>query len=292
MADRRALQYRAEHLADAFPALLVAAQRVAATVLQGVHGRRRVGMGETFWQFRPYEPGDPVQRIDWRQSAKRERAFIRQTEWEAAQTVWLWRDCSRSMDYCSHLSQTDKGERATLLTLALCALLLRGGEHVAFAGDPRKFTGRNALERAALAFARIMERGNDGVPPQAPLPRHARIVLIGDFLAPLKETERAVRALAARGVTGHLLQILDPAEESLPFQGRTLFEGMENDGSLLVRRTENLRDAYVARMKAHRDALAALARAAGWTLAVHHTDRPAEAALLPLYIALAERPGI
>lgn len=289
MADRRALQYRAEHLAGAFPPLLVAAQRVAATVLQGVHGRRRVGTGETFWQFRPYEPGDPVQRIDWRQSAKRERAFIRQTEWEAAQTVWLWLDASPSMDYRSHLSSVEKSERATLLTLALCALLLRGGEHVAFPGEARKFTGRYALERAATALLRIAARGNDGVPPPAPLPRHARIVLIGDFLAPLAETERAVRALAARGVTGHLLQILDPAEESLPFQGRTLFEGVENDGTLLVRRTENLRDAYTARMAAHRAALAALARAAGWTLAVHHTDRPAEAALLPLYVALAER---
>ena len=292
MADRRALQDRAEPLAGAFPPLLVAAQRVAATVLQGVHGRRRVGTGETFWQFRPYEPGDPVQRIDWRQSAKRERAFIRQTEWEAAQTVWLWLDGSPSMDYRSHLSSVEKSERATLLTLALCAMLLRGGEHVAFPGEARKFTGRYALERAAAALARIAERGNDGVPPSVPLPRHARIVLIGDFLAPLAETERAVRALAAYGVTGHLLQILDPAEESLPFQGRTLFEGMENDGALLVRRTENLRGAYAERMAAHRDALTALTRAAGWTLAVHHTDRPAEAALLPLYIALAEGPGV
>jgi uncharacterized protein (DUF58 family) len=292
MADRHALQYRAEQLAGAFPALLVAAQRVAATVLQGVHGRRRVGIGETFWQFRPYEAGDPVQRIDWRESAKRERAYIRQTEWEAAQSVWLWRDSSPSMKYRSHLSLVEKDERATLLILALCALLLRGGEHVAFPEEARKYTGRNALMRAAASLAGIVARGNDGVPPPALLPRHARIALIGDFLAPLEDTARAVRALAARGVTGHLLQVLDPAEESLPFQGRTLFEGVENDGSLLVRRTEKLRGAYVARLAEHRDGLARLARGLGWTLAVHHTDRSPEAALLPLYVALAERPGL
>lgn len=291
MGERRAQQYRAEQLAAAFPPLLVAARRVAATVLQGVHGRRRVGTGETFWQFRPYEPGDPVQRIDWRQSAKRERAFVRQTEWEAAQTVWLWLDASPSMRYRSHLAPVEKGERAMLLTLALSALLLRGGEHVTFPGEARSFTGRHALERAAASLERIVDAGNDGVSPSVPLPRHARIVLIGDFLTPLEGTERAVRALAARGVTGHLLQVLDPAEESLPFHGRTLFEGVENDGTLLVRRTESLRDAYIARVTAHRESLAALARASGWTFIVHHTDRPPETALLPLYIALAERPG-
>lgn len=291
MDNRRALRYRAEHLAAAFPPLLVAAERVAATVLQGVHGRRRVGSGETFWQFRQYQAGDPVQRIDWRQSAKRDRAFIRQTEWEAAQTVWLWLDASPSMGYRSHLSSVEKGGRAALLLLALCALLLRGGEHVAFPGQPRKFAGRHALQRAAAAVARMADGGNRGLPPAVPLPRDARIVLIGDFLAPLAETERIVRAYAARGVAGHLLQVLDPAEESLPFHGRTLFEGMEDDGSLLVRRTENLRGAYAERMTAHRAGLAALTRAVGWTLAVHRTDRSPEAALLPLYVALAGRRG-
>src|SRR5512146_2442855 len=101
MTSPAALQHRAEELAAALPPLLVAAERVAATVAQGVHGRRRVGQGESFWQFRQYEPGDSLQRIDWRESAKSERLFIRQTEWEAAQSVWAWRDFSPSMNYAS-----------------------------------------------------------------------------------------------------------------------------------------------------------------------------------------------
>ena len=96
-----ALRQRAEEAAAALPPLLVAAERVAATVAQGVHGRRRVGQGETFWQFRQYQPGDAASRIDWRESAKSQRLYVRETEWEAAQSVWLWRDGSASMDYTS-----------------------------------------------------------------------------------------------------------------------------------------------------------------------------------------------
>src|SRR4051812_34764592 len=94
-------QQRAEHLASRLPPLLVLAERVAATVAQGVHGRRRVGQGETFWQFRRYQPGDSAEDIDWRQTAKTDRIFVRETEWEASQSVWIWRDASPSMRWRS-----------------------------------------------------------------------------------------------------------------------------------------------------------------------------------------------
>src|ERR1700760_4013999 len=103
---------RAEVLGGRLPPLLVAARRVAATVAQGVHGRRRVGQGDSFWQFRPFVTGDAIGRIDWRQTAKSERAYVRETEWEAAQTVALWRDGSASMRWRSQGAATDKRARA------------------------------------------------------------------------------------------------------------------------------------------------------------------------------------
>src|SRR5271157_875155 len=129
-APPAALQVRAEQAAAVLPPLLVAAERVAATVAQGVHGRRRVGQGETFWQFRQYEPGDAASRIDWRESAKSQRFYIRETEWEAAQSVWLWRDPSPSMDYGSaeYISGAEwpsKRNRAELLLVAMASLLVR-----------------------------------------------------------------------------------------------------------------------------------------------------------------------
>ena len=114
-----AAQSRAEHLASRFPPLMVAAERVATTVAQGVHGRRRVGQGETFWQFRRYEPGDETGLIDWRQTAKSRHVFVRETEWEAAQSAWLWRDTSPSMDYSSSREVESKRSRADLLLLGL-----------------------------------------------------------------------------------------------------------------------------------------------------------------------------
>src|SRR5260370_5757051 len=126
MAERASVQHRAEELAARLPPLLVAAERVATTVAQGVHGRRRVGQGETFWQFRQYQPGDAAQRIDWRETAKSQRVYIRETEWEAAQSVWLWRDASASMDYASTPAVPTKRARADLVLGALAALLIRG----------------------------------------------------------------------------------------------------------------------------------------------------------------------
>jgi uncharacterized protein (DUF58 family) len=282
-----ALQHRAEQLAATLPPLLVAAERVATTVAQGVHGRRRVGTGETFWQFRQYEPGDPVSRIDWRESAKSMRLYIRETEWEAAQSVWLWRDSSASMDYASSAALSTKRARTDLLLLALAALLVRGGERVALLGSGMPpASGRAVLSRLALTLQRPAP--GDNLPQFEPLPRYGQLVIIGDLLAPLEEIHALVGRFAATGLRGHLLQVLDPAEEALPFMGRVRFEGMEQEKSLLISRVENVREQYWARLAQHREGLAAIARATGWSFGMHRTDRPPHSALLALYGALAE----
>ena len=112
------LELSAHALAKRLPALLVEASRVAQTVAHGIHGRRRAGPGETFWQFRHYEPGDQPQLIDWRQSGKSDQVFVRELEWEAAQSVWLWSDVSASMGWTSSDSHDSKRKRAELLALA------------------------------------------------------------------------------------------------------------------------------------------------------------------------------
>ncbi len=289
------VRQRAERLASALPPLLVAAERVAAIAAQGVHGRRRVGRGEAFWQFRRYTPGDPLQLIDWRQSAKSVPLYVREKEWEAAESVWLWRDTSASMRYRSRQALVEKQERADLILLALAALLLRAGERVALLGTGLgPSSGRAMLERLAETMAlgaqdEAPEAG--GFPPFAPLPRHARLVLVGDFLGSLDELSAQVRAFAARGVVCHLLQVLDPAEETLPFSGRVRFEGLEAEPPLLVSRVESLREAYIARLQDRHERLKALARDGGGTFAVHCTDRPPPTALLTLYEALAAAPA-
>ena len=277
---------RAEAIGARLPPLLVAAERVAATVAQGVHGRRRVGQGDSFWQFRPFAHGDSTNRIDWRASAKSDRSFIRESEWEAAQTVHLWRDGSASMDWRSGAAVPLKRERAELLLLAMAALLLRGGERVRLIGGaPRLRGGRFALEDLAQSLAALPP--GDGMPPPAPLARHGRVVLIGDFLHPIEEIRPLVAAMAAIPVTGYLLQVLDPAEALLPYSGRVRFKGVESDGDALVPRVEGIRTAYAAALEAQQAGLAALCAAAGWRFATHRTDQPPEMALLAAYTAMS-----
>ena len=272
----------AEALGASLPPLVVQAERVAATVMQGVHGRRRPGQGDAFWQFRPYLPGDAAARVDWRQSGKSDRLFVRETEWEAAQTVALWSQAGPGMDWRSGRDLPPKRFRAELLLLALAALLFRGGERVRLFGQPRAFAGRGALAALAEALPRQAATPEDGR-----IPRHARAVLVGDFLAPLYETRHRVAALAARSVRGHLLQVLDPAEETLPFTGRIRFEGPGTAEHALVPRVEGVRALYEERLARHREGLAAIAAASGWSFITHRTDHPPEAALLALHRRLA-----
>ncbi len=286
-------RHHAEEIAAGLPPLLVAAERVASTIAQGVHGRRRVGQGETFWQFRRYESTDSAQMIDWRQSAKTRHLFVRETEWEAAQSIWLWCDVSASMRYASTDKLPEKRERADLLLLALASLLVRAGEHIALLGDGSvPSSGRATLERVAHSVLderrfKAAEGGDGGLPDFEPLPRHAHLVLIGDFLAPVEQTNDLVRRFAGRGVNGHLLQVLDPAEEDLPFRGRTRFEGLEGEGDVLVRRVEGARAEYRARLGAHVDGLETICRHVGWSFTRHHSHQPPETALLALYMIMS-----
>jgi uncharacterized protein (DUF58 family) len=282
---------RAEALGSRLPPLMVAAERVAATVAQGVHGRRRVGQGDSFWQFRPFLAGDAASRIDWRQSGRSDRAYIRETEWEAAQTVCLWRDNGPSMRWRSRDATTEKAERAEILLLALASLLLRGGERVRLIGPgARTVAGRGGVDRLA-EYLSGLAAGESGLPPDAKLPRHAQIVLIGDFLSPLDQIQTAVGRLAASQATGHLLQVLDPAEAMLPYSGRVRFQGMQAAQHTIIPRVESVRDAYARRLTKQQDGLAAICAAAGWGFGVHRTDHPPEAALLALYTALAPQAG-
>jgi uncharacterized protein (DUF58 family) len=275
-------------LAASLPRLLVAARRASATVVHGLHGRRRSGVGENFWQFRRFTDGDATTRIDWRRSARDEHVYIREQEWEAAHTVWLWIDRSRSMAFRSSLTDVSKVERAVVLGLALADLLVRGGERVGLLGLTRPTASRNAVDKLADALIHAGDDASHLPPPAAPIARMAEAVLIGDLLAPEEETASAVANLAGRGGRGHMVMIADPAEETFPFSGRTEFLDPDAALKLVAGRAEDWREGYVERLARHRAALAEIARRHGWSFAVHRTDRPALEPLLALHARLAE----
>ncbi len=289
IASLTRLRQQAEGLADRLPPLLVAAERVAATVAQGVHGRRRVGVGETFWQFRPYTTGDSSSRIDWRQSARTSQLFLRDQEWEAAESVWLWADSSASMDWHSAATWPTKADRALLLMLALGSLLTRAGERIALLGRRRRPTGGRVGMQTLCEDLLARAPAEPSLAPIQQLPRFARMVLISDFFTPLDQLRERLRGFVAMGVRGHLLQVLDPAEPELPFAGRVRFEGLEQEGVALIGNVDGVRQRYRGRLAAHREGLRDLGRSLGWTFAGHVCDQPAEPPLLALYTALSTK---
>ena len=283
-----ALEGEAQGLADRLPDLLMEVSRVATTVAHGIHGRRRAGPGETFWQFRQYQSSDAAQTIDWRRSASSDHLYVREREWEAAHTIWLWPDISPSMNFKSHLTNVTKRDRGLVLLLALAELLVRGGERVALLGLLPPMASRKSSSRIAEALA---AHGSDplysgSLPPAGRLSRFSGAVFISDFLDPVEALSERLVALAHDGVTGHLVQVLDPAEETLPYEGRAEFLGIEGSERWIADRVETLRPQYQERLAAHREEIGALARRLGWTLMVHHTDRPATEPLLTLILRL------
>ena len=279
-------------LAARLPSLVVAAKQVAQSVMHGVHGRRRAGPGETFWQFRPFISGEAAGSIDWRRSARDDRAYVREREWEAAHTVWIWIDRSPSMAFVSELAQASKIERATVLGLAAADLLVRGGERVGLIGLTRPLATRGVIERFAEAIA--LDERLSGVaaplPPQVALNARSKVVLISDFLSDAEAIRRMIGALSAQGARGQALMIADPIEETFPFQGHTEFVGADGSTRLRAPRAQGLREAYLIKLAAHRDAVRAACAARGWDFALHRTDRPAAQALLALRARL-EGPG-
>lgn len=287
MIDAAHLREQAETLAGPLPPLLAAAEHLAASVMPGAHGRRRAGQGDEFWQYRPSHAGDEARAIDWRRSARSDGLFVREKEWQAAQSVLVWLDGGRSMDFSSAKALPPKAERARLLALALSVLLIRGGERVGLSnlGLPPR-SGELQLMRLTTAFAEMAEETEYAAPVIRGLPGHGRAAFVSDFLGDIAGVKSALTGAADKGVRGAILQVLDPQEEAFPFDGRTIFESIGGTMAHETLKASDLRDRYLQRLAERKDELQSLARATGWQYHCHHTDRPAASALLWLFTAL------
>ncbi|MEM1075779.1 MAG: DUF58 domain-containing protein [Pseudomonadota bacterium] len=286
-ADRpNALRADAETQAATLPPLLARAERLAGAVLLGDHGRRRAGMGDDFWQYRPAQPGDSRRMIDHRRSAMGDLEFVREREWQIAQSVMLWVDQGASMRFASSKELPLKADRARLLTLATAILLVRGGERVGLTGTtlpPRR--GQSQILRLAEMFS--TDAPEDYAPPEhrAMIPS-ARAIFVSDFMGDVSEVTLALTKAADRGVRGVILHLLDPLEETFPFKGRTIFESVGGTLSHETLKANDLRDRYLDRLGARKAELEQLCTLTGWRYGLHHTDQSAQSALLWLYSAL------
>jgi uncharacterized protein (DUF58 family) len=281
VAVRRAVG-EGQTLAAAMPRLILEARRVAATVIHGLHGRRRAGPGENFWQYRRFISGEPASHVDWRRSARDDHLYVRELEWEAAHTVWVWPDRSASMVFASQLAHETKLYRALVLALALGELLVEGGERVGLPGLLRPTGSRNVAERMAQAILHDRSERASLPPNFAPAPL-AEIVLLSDLWSDINELRRTITQLSSSGARGHVVQIVDPAEETFPYWGRIEFIEPEGGGRITAGRAETWRSDYTARVARHRAEIRGETDRLGWSFIIHRTDRPASELLLALH---------
>src|SRR5262245_26170447 len=201
-------------LAGDLPGVLLDAKRLAASA-PGVHGRRRAGQGEAFWQYRDHRAEDGARLVDWRRSARGDRYFVREREREAAQTAWFWIDGDPGFAWSGDPKhRVTKRRRAVTLALALSILLTRGGERVGALGAPPR-VGPRATDRLAHDLL--------NAPPEQPPPSRSSVIFLSDFYAPIETWRVRLKQAGAVGASGALVMIADPQEEDFPFRGRVLF---------------------------------------------------------------------
>ena len=288
-ADLRAATLRsgAQTASGHLPALILSAERLAAMIAPGAHGLRRSGPGEDFWQYRPAAQGDSARAIDWRRSARSDAQFVRDREAQTAQAVGLWISAGQGMGYSGAPDRPAKADRAHLLALALAMVLLRGGEKVGLLGQPAR-AGRVQADRLAEQIAAKALTGTDD---DAPLPDtlrpNQRLVILSDFLGDPAWVDALLSRASGIGVTGVLMQVLDPDEEAFPWSGAVLFRSLSGAVRHDSRDAGGLRDAYLARLAERREWLRHRAMGAGWQFGHHSTGHPPATALSWLYQVLA-----
>lgn len=284
-------QLAAQETAAQFGAILLRAQKVANAIAMGDHGRRRAGMGDAFWQYRPFDPqSDSARVIDWRRSAKAEGTFVRERELKTAQKLALWVDQSASMRFGSR--DLNKADTAMILGLGVALSVHKAGEQ-SYSGDGIVPPARGTAQafRLYAQFTSQAPMSEYDIPEMRGLVPRSTALLISDFLGDLQGVEETLSRASALGVGGAIVQILDPIEEEFPFRGRTLFESMSGAHLHETQHAVGLRSRYLQRLEDHKAALRDLAFAHGWSFFSCPAGVLSQEAILPIWSALSHAAG-
>lgn len=267
---------------------LATTTRAASLSQIGSAPRRRAGTGESFWQYRRHNSEDDAQRVDWRQSAKRDKLYVRETELETARTYLFWVDPSPGFSWSSNADLPHKADRSLVLCMALAGALSRAGERCGTLGG-----GRSAIS-GAKAPARVgedlRELGPDtGLPP--PPSGFATAVVCGDFYTPIAEWDARIGALSSKCRDGILLQVTDPSEEQFDFNGRVRFSRPGVEKRRIIGKAESLRERYLEKFAERQSELDELAGRYGWQFLSHSVSEDVQVPLKQMAFHLANAGG-
>src|ERR1700760_2224634 len=191
-------------LAASLPRLILESRKIAATVIHGLHGRRRAGSGENFWQYRRFVSGEAASRVDWRRSARDDHLYVREEGGGGAHTVWIWPDRSPSMVFVSNLAEATKLERSLVIAMALAEVLVEGGERIGIPGLLRPTESRNVVEKIAQAIVHDSAERSSLPPTFSPSPL-AETIVLSDLWSPVGRVQEMIAQLSATGAPGHIV---------------------------------------------------------------------------------------
>jgi uncharacterized protein (DUF58 family) len=191
------------------------------------------------------------------------------------------------MHFVSKLARESKLDRTLTIAFALAEVLVEAGERVGLPGLTRPTGSRAVIERMAEAIIHD-PRERPSLPVGFAPAMLSEVVVLSDLWSPIADVRATLTQLSSNGSQGHLVQVVDPAEETFPYSGRIEFTEPETGVQITAGRAENWRADYETRLKQHRADLAAEAKRLGWSFTIHRTDRPASELLLALHGRIGE----
>lgn len=253
--DAAHIRHLAEDASNTVPALMMAAQRAVDSMMGGDHRMRKPGSGERFWQFRDYDSSDRPQDIDWRQSAKNDTVYVREKEKQNSQNITIWCQSGPSMNFQSNDAHYSKAWAAKILSLAAALLFSRSHEMVRLAGGTFP-AGRSEKSLQHFAEELVAQTDNSmasfgSVEPK----KNSTLIMIGDFLDDVDDIRTMLSRVSPQLTRGVLVQVLDPAELTLPYQGRYVFEGTDGHDTETIGNVGSIRGEYQKRIEAHIEAV-------------------------------------
>ena len=266
------------------------ARAVVEGVIAGLHRNPSRGSSVEFAEYKEYAPGDDIRHIDWRAFGRVDRYYVKQFEDETNLRAHLLLDLSGSMEF-SFEGAPSKRLYASTLVASLAHLLLRQGDApglLTFDAEPGFWLRPSARQTQLNDICAVLERGpaSGGTSLSAVLAHVAEriytrslVVLVSDLLDTSEEMLTLARVLRQRGMEVVIFHVLDRAEWTLPYEGLTLFEGLEGEGSVLVD-PDDIRDAYQEQLSAHVVAIESRCAQGDIEYFRTYTDEPIEEVLL------------
>lgn len=271
-------------------ALALRSRRLFSGSSRGEKRSKKRGASVEFADFRPYNLGDDIRRIDWNAYGRFEKLYLKQFLEEEDLDITLLLDASLSMNF----GEPTKLLLAQQLAGALGYIGLNAFDRVGAAVFDQNVRAWFPPSRGRAAPARLFQfLESQSAAGQADLSasmkrvamqarRSGIAVVLSDFLLP-EGYETGLKTLAARGFDVTAIQILDRYELNPVLVGDLKLVDVENRGNIReVTVSDTLRRTYKRNIDTHCADLRAFCLKLGMNYVQISNDVPVETSVLRL----------